>query len=253
MKFVTLNLNSIRIRKHSIDYIITKENPDIFCFQELKCEENVFPYSFFDNTEYKYFAVVGQKSYNGVAIVSKYPLENIVTDFAGNPVSHEARFVQAEVRCNDKTYTIISLYVVNGADIEDDKFKTKMAFMNALTEHMISISDRPIVIGTDFNICLRTLDACAFDENVPTSVPEREKMQEFLDRSRLYDVYRTFYPNKRQYTWWSYRHNAYVKDTGFRIDYLLSNIPFESVDIDHEFRGLSESSDHTYVVGKIQL
>ncbi len=249
MKFLTLNLNSIRVRKDSIDWLIKHEDPDIMFFQELKCSTDLFPYDFFKDTEYKHFAVIGQKSYNGVAIVSKHELHNIKTQFENNSVPDEARFISAEIFIKGTYITLISLYVVNGSDIQSSKYQGKMEFLSHLTDYVESINDRPIIVGTDFNICLKTIDAVRFDENVPTSIQEREKMQEFLDRTRLYDVYRAHYPNFRQYTWWSYRAGSFSRDVGFRIDYLLSNISFQSISINKEFRGLENGSDHTYVVG----
>ena len=97
MKFLTLNLNSIRVRKDSIDWLIKHEDPDVMFFQELKCSTDLFPYDFFKDTEYKHFAVIGQKSYNGVAIVSKHELHNIKTQFENNSVPDEARFISAEI------------------------------------------------------------------------------------------------------------------------------------------------------------
>ena len=251
MKFVTFNLNSIRSRPEALDYLIKEENPDVIFLQELKCEESVFPYSFFTDTDYKYFAINGQKRYNGVALISKYPLCNIQKDFLNNPVSEEARFVSAEVFYNDRYLTLISLYIVNGSEINHDKYHIKLKFINELTKYISSINDRPIVIGTDFNISLKEIDAAKFIEDIPTSVQERESMQAFLDQTRLYDVFRIHHPNTREYTWWSYRAGAFQRDVGFRIDYFFSNLSFSSIKINKEFRGMRRASDHTYIVGSL--
>lgn len=149
MKIASWNVNSIRARLPQVLQWIESAAPDVILFQELKCLDEAFPGSFFEDLGYN-LAIFGQKTYNGVAILSKYPIDDIRRGFKDQPNPHEARYIEG--------YTggvwVGSVYVPNGMDLGTAKFTLKMEFYDALERHLKQrlADDEPFIIGGDFNV-----------------------------------------------------------------------------------------------------
>ena len=138
IKISTWNVNSINARLENILNWLSNEKPDIVMLQEIKCQSNNFPYQYIEDLNYN-IIVNGQKSYNGVAILSKFPISNVTNNFPSNPITDEARFIQCDININDKLLNIASVYVPNGKDIGTDSFENKIIFSTQIFKFFISI------------------------------------------------------------------------------------------------------------------
>ncbi len=226
MKLCTFNVNSIRARK---DLLFTwlehrGHDLDVLCFQELKAEDVFFPWDEFQDLGFS-CAVSGQKAYNGVAICSKLPQENVVKGFGENPWDQQKRLIGAQI----KGLTLYNLYVPHGGLRNDDKFVYKQEWyarlMAFLEQH--HSPDQPLLLVGDFNVALRDEDvysAEALKDTIGTLPEEREAFTKLLSWG-LTDVFRFHHPDSRQFTWWGYMGGAIWKDAGMRIDYALCTAP----------------------------
>ena len=138
MKIVSWNVNSIKARLENVLKWIEANNPDILMIQELKCEESAFPYDAFSHLSYNY-AIAGQKTYNGVAILSKYPIDEVKTDLPNSPCPEQARFVEIGLNSPIGYMRAINVYVPNGGEVGSDKFDIKLKFLPALQDYLKSI------------------------------------------------------------------------------------------------------------------
>ena len=165
MKIASWNVNSIKARLENVLKWIEANNPDILMLQELKCEESAFPYDAFSHLSYNY-AIVGQKTYNGVAILSKYPIDEIKCDLPGSPCHDQARFVEIGFNGPFGYVRAINVYAPNGGEVGSDKFDIKLKFLPALQDYLRSIQsyEENIVIGGDFNVAPFDIDVYDFKE-----------------------------------------------------------------------------------------
>ena len=255
----TWNVNSIRTRMTSFQNWVKEKNPDIILLQELKCQKQDFPYHIIANLGYN-VELLGQKSYNGVAILSKTPIEDVVYNLPNYPDDQNARYIEALVN----NIRIASVYVPNGQEVNSEKFNYKMNFMNKLTKHaqnLLNTYDN-IIIGGDFNIAPMEKDghdSKRFKEDlILCSTQERDKMHQ-LFHCGFNDTLRTKYPyitdNKSAFTWWDYRAGSFNNNKGYRIDHLLisGSITDRYMDcgVDKNTREETKPSDHAPVWIKI--
>ena len=250
MRITTWNVNSIRARLDRAVAWVERAQPDLLCLQELKCEDHVFPRERFEALGL-HLATYGQKTYNGVGLISRSPLEDVVTDLplAGDP---QARGIAATV----DGVRVVNLYVPNGSEVGSDKYAYKLAWLDALLAWVSDNAspDDPLVICGDFNITRDDRDIYdpeAWREKVLCSTPERERLEALLDWG-LTDAFRHFDDSAGQYTWWDYRNLGFQKRQGMRIDHLLVTAPVlaraASVVIDRDERRGKGASDHAPVV-----
>lgn len=228
IKISTWNVNSVKARINHILNWLEEEKPDIVLLQELKCTTDSFPYEEIEDLGYN-VAVNGQKSYNGVAILSKFPLTDIVTNFPNNPIEDEARYIEAWVNFPTCAVMVSSVYVPNGQSIDSAKYPIKLEFLKNLTEYYKSLVNKSeaIVVGGDFNISLTEKDvynSSLLDEGILFSTKEKQQLRKFLSIG-LIDLYRMIHPesSEESYTWWDYRSGSYNKNHGMRIDYLFAS------------------------------
>lgn len=253
MKIVSWNINSIRIRLEMVKTWIHNHKPDVILFQETKVQDHDFPREFFEDLGYN-IAVFGQKSYNGVAILSKFPIEDVEINLGGEPL-HEARYIEA-VTANIR---VASVYVPNGQTVGSDKFTWKLAFLDRLYQHLKQRMawGEAFVIGGDYNIAPTDLDVYdpkGWHEEVLCTTVEREAFRRLLNLG-YYNAIRARYPTSSPteplYSWWDYRQGSFQKNRGLLIDHLLLSPQaldrLEDTGIEKEVRSHDKPSDHAPV------
>lgn len=255
MKVATWNVNSVRMRlPHLRDFLIDV-NPDVALLQELKCQTEQFPYDELADLPYNFY-IHGQKSYNGVAILSKFPADQVIDHFPNNPCQLESRFLEICGLSSIGFCRFICLYAPNGGQVASDSYQIKLKFYQAFFEYLLTkkSSDEKLIIGGDFNIAPFDIDvyspADLADETGFTLI-ERQKLRSILN-SGFEDLYRLSYPAKQEFSWWDYRSRALQHNRGRRIDFLLASSnavsDFSSCYIDHQRRLAPRPSDHAPVV-----
>ena len=243
MQICSWNINSVRVRIEQLSDFLVKFNPDIMLLQEIKCSTEVFPYSYFEDLGYN-CAVFGQKTYNGVAILSKYRIEDIITGkdvFIDDP---QARYIEAFIN----GYTIASVYVPNGKAPETESYYYKMDFLNKLTD-FVECKEK-FIIGGDFNITLTDEDVYnpkLWKDKICCTKLERATLSDLINRCEFTDCLELAKSeNKTIYTWWDYRHSSFASDHGLRLDYIFctKDINVISSNVQKNTRALERPSDH---------
>lgn len=255
LKIVTWNVNSVKIRLTHLLEFIEEHDPDIICLQELKCETDKFPYEELSHLPYNVY-IHGQKSYNGVAILSKIPADEIKTDFVDNPISEQSRFIEGAFSTAIGYARVISLYAPNGGEVGVEKFTLKLDFYDALINYLQSVKsfEEKLFICSDFNVAPFDIDvynAIDLRESLCCSYEERKKIRVLLN-SGFVDNYRVINPDKQEFTWWDYRAGAFEQNKGLRIDSIIStsNAIADLTDclIDYKTREKPKPSDHAPVI-----
>ncbi|HEX2546741.1 MAG TPA: exodeoxyribonuclease III [Ramlibacter sp.] len=224
MKLTTWNVNSLTARlQHVLDW--TKSNPvDVLCLQELKLTDDKFPLDALRAAGYEHCAVFGQKTYNGVAVLSRYPLRDVVKNVNGF-VDEHSRLLTATVETPAGDVRVVNGYFVNGQEPGSQKFSYKMAWLGGLREHLrqeVAQHERTVLLG-DFNIAPEDRDS--FDpeglrDTIHHTREEREHFQGLLSLG-FTDSFRLFEQPDKSFSWWDYRMLGYQKNRGLRIDHIL--------------------------------
>ena len=249
MKLASWNVNSINLRKEKVLNWITSQNIDVLGLQEIKCEEDKFPKEFFLEKNF-HVEIIGQKSYNGVAIISKYPIRVLnkhLPEFTEE--IPQARYLEVEI----KGYIFCSIYVPNGNPLNSEKFEYKIEWLDALILHAKKLLEFeiPVILAGDFNIIPEEIDC--WDENVwqndALATPEIRKKFRIIKNLGFFDSYRLVNKNKIEWSFWDYQNGSWNKDHGIRIDHLLINSygadKIKDCQIDRSLRGENKPSDHT--------
>lgn len=256
MIIATYNVNSVNARLDNLSDWIKKNNPDVLMLQEIKSEFNTFPFFELKTLGYD-VRILGQKSYNGVALLSRHKLEITAEGLPGFE-DENARYLEASLRIDNKDFRVASVYLPNGNppyNNPDDKSKYlyKLQWMEALykrAQQLLSLRV-PTILGGDFNVILRdddVYDPEAFRHNALATdeVRDRLKAIEYLG---FYDAFRTLHPKKNGYTFWDYSGGAFQNDNGMRIDYLFLSPDavdlLQSCEVDKAPRAGIKPSDHT--------
>ncbi len=251
MKLATWNVNSIRAREARVKAWLTQAAPDVVCLQEIKVEAAGFPMALFHDLGYQ-VELVGQKSYNGVAIAARSPLTDVVVGMGDGVDDDQARFLAATV----DGVRVVSLYVPNGQALGSDKYAYKLAWLARLRAWLDRHADpgQPLALCGDWNVAPTDLDVhdpAAWAGQIHCSPPERAAVAAVADWG-LRDTFRTLHPDARTWSWWDYRGVAFFKDQGLRIDYHLVSAPLAArltaCAIDREARKGRDASDHAPVV-----
>ena len=244
------NVNSVRARIENILIYLKSSKPDILMMQEIKTEEKNFPFKELKNAGYNSY-VLGQKSYNGVAFLSKKKIENIELNYF-NDEHKQARVLVGNIKIKAKTIKLIIIYVPNGNPIETDKYAYKKNWLNLLINKLKkTISDyNNIIIGGDFNIIPDQIDVYdyrKYENDALFKLEIRKKFREIINLG-FQDIYRYFNKDKQDYTFWYYMADAWQKNHGMRIDHflvsnnLLNNI--KNININKKPRSKLKPSDH---------
>ncbi len=251
MKIISWNVNSVRARISNILDYIREAKPDVLLLQEIKCQDENFPYDEFKKNGYNSF-VFGQKSYNGVAIISKIEVIKINKEFIKDDLK-QSRIITGEIELKKKRIELINIYVPNGNPVETEKYEYKKEWLRRFVQNVkkkLSKNSNLLIAG-DFNIIPEEIDVYDFQryENDALGKLEiRKKFRELLNLG-FKDVYRLKNKLKQEYTFWDYFAGSWQKNYGMRIDhFLLSNNLIEnifSININKKPRAKVKPSDHT--------
>ncbi len=245
------NVNSVRARIENIKSYLLKYKPDILMMQEIKTEDLNFPYDDFSSMDYESH-VFGQKSYNGVAIISKGKLKNIRKDLIKDKLK-QSRIISAEMEFKKKNIQLINIYTPNGNPVDTEKYDYKKKWLNDLIKQLKNLSkkNQNIILAGDFNIIPSAEDVYnpkSFEDDALFRLEIRKKLREIINLG-FNDVYRHFNETKEGYTFWDYMRGAWQKNNGMRIDhFLVSNSlidKIKSININKDPRGREKPSDHT--------
>jgi exodeoxyribonuclease-3 len=259
MKIATWNINGIRARFESAIAWAKDARPDILCLQELKSEDAGFPHELFGELGYN-IAVSGQKSFNGVALLSRLPLEDVSRGLAGDGSDAQARFIEAVVSVNGRALRVVSLYLPNGNPPGSDKFVYKLAWIERLAAYASArlADEEAFVLAGDFNVIPEPADA-RFPDNWRRDAlyqPESRVAFRRLINLGLTDAVRACEGGPGPFTFWDYQAGAWQKDNGIRIDHVLLSPRaadrLVGVAVDKRTRDWDKPSDHVPVIVELR-
>lgn len=249
-KVASWNLNSVRSRLIHVTAWLKAREPDVLLLQELKGTE--FPFEAFKSLGYESVAVT-QKAYNGVAILSRHPVETIAKALVGDDSDSHARFLEVII----SGIRIVNIYAPNGNPVGSDKFAYKLAWMDRLTQQMIrwKQDDVPTLIGGDFNVIPEDIDChkpSSWEHDALFQPEPRARYRAMLGMGYT-DAFRSLHPNEEgQFTFWDYFRQAFRNNRGIRIDHFLLSPTLadrlESCEIDKGPRAQEKPSDHTPII-----
>jgi len=250
MKIASWNVNSIRARIDHVTAWIKLQQPDVLLLQELKATE--FPALVFQALGYESVAVT-QKSYNGVAVLSRHPIETINTTLAGDETDSHARYLELTI----EGIRIVNIYLPNGNPVGTEKFAYKLAWMDRLLEKMSAWrkEDLPVLVGGDFNVIPEDIDCHKPSSWIRDALfqPEPRSRYRTLLHLGYTDAFRSLHPGETgQFTFWDYFRQAFEHNRGIRIDHFLLSSKLadrlQSCVIDRGPRAQERPSDHTPIM-----
>jgi len=252
----TWNVNSIKARLPRVVEWLDSAKPDVACLQELKCIDDNFPRMEIENLGYE-IATHGQKTYNGVAILSRHGLEDVAPRLPGDETDAQARYIEATV----KGVRVASIYLPNGNPIGGEKFDYKLAWMARLRERAraLIVEERPVVLAGDYNVIPQDEDCHDPKAWAGDALFQPESRAAFRRLLHLgyTEAYRDRHPRRQEYSFWDYQGGAWQKDHGIRIDHLLLSPQaadrLTEARIDKGPRGKEKASDHTPVLATLEL
>ncbi len=251
MKLATWNVNSVRARMPRLLPWLEARRPDVLCLQELKCVDEDFPRAEIEALGYR-VETFGQKTYNGVAILSLQPMTDVVRWKPAGAGAADSRVIAATIG----DLRVIDAYVVNGQEVGSAKYAFKLDWLAQLHAWLKATADvkRPLVVTGDFNITFDDRDVYDPEEwrdQIFCSAPERAALAAFVDLG-LVDVFRRFHEEGGHYTWWDFRTRGFQRKQGLRIDHLLVSEAVRDrasgVEIDLAAREGENPSDHAPVI-----
>ena len=255
MKIASWNVNSLKVRLPHVLEWLANYQPDVLCLQETKQEDINFPATALIEAGYQN-VFSGQKTYNGVAILSKQPLQDITYGIP-NFDDPQKRVLAATVN----GVRIVDVYIPNGQSVDSDKYQYKLAWLQALTAWLAEeIKTHPkLALLGDYNIAPDDRDVhdpAAWEGQVLCTGPERDAFQA-LQALGLQDSFRLFEQAEKTYSWWDYRMNGFRRNLGMRIDHILLTAPLaavcKSVIIDKQARKAERPSDHAPVLAELAI
>ena len=260
MRIATWNVNSIKQRLENVLAWIRDRQPDILCLQEIKCVDEAFPREAFEEAGYN-VAVHGQKAFNGVALLSKLPLDEVSTGLPGGDDDAQARFIEGTVSTKDGVLRVASLYLPNGNPVGTEKYPYKLAWMDRLKAFAAERLGReePFVLAGDYNVIPEPRDVYAPERWVDDALfrlETRRKFRELLHLG-LTDAFRACHAEPNRYSFWDYTSGAFQKNWGLRIDHILLSPQaadrLAAADIDKAPRGWEKPSDHVPVWADLRI
>ena len=245
------NVNSVRARIENIKEYIKKFSPDVIMMQEIKTPNETYPYDDIKSLKYENY-VYGQKSYNGVAIISKKKLSNIETDIFKD-INKQSRIISAELKHKNKNINLINIYTPNGNPVDTEKYDYKIYWLDNFIKKIKSLSkqNENIIIAGDFNIIPSAEDVHNpknYENDALFRLEIRKKLRELVNLG-FHDAFRHLHPEKEGYTFWDYTSGAWQKNNGMRIDHFLVSSSLidkvNNVKVNKFPRGRQKPSDHT--------
>ena len=259
MRIATWNVNSVRTRLDQVLAWLAAERPEVLCLQETKVADELFPLEPFRALGYE-AAISGQKAYNGVAILSRLPIEDVQVGFAAllpdDPeapgLGEQKRVISAQIA----GLRVLNLYVPNGSSLRSEKYAYKLEWLACLKRYLDAqeTQGEPLVMVGDFNIALEARDIhdpARLNGGIMASEPERQALQAALGE-RLEDGFRLFEPESGHWSWWDYRTAGWETGRGWRIDHIYLDAELRDqalgCTIDAPMRGNPQPSDHAPVI-----
>ena len=254
MKIATWNVNSIRMRVNAAVAWLKEAEPDVVVLQELKCTDDQFPREPFEDLGYN-CAVHGQKTYNGVAILAKRPLEDVTPGLPGGDGDDHARYIEAVVTGKHGAIRVASIYAPNGNPIGTDKFRFKLSWMERLEARAKDLLklEEPLALMGDFNVIPEDIDCYDPKAWMKDALfqPESRASLRRIEYLGYTDAFRACHAETHQYTFWDYQAGAWQKDHGIRIDHILLSPQaadrLKACKIDKHVRDREKPSDHVPV------
>ena len=253
MKLATFNINGIKARIDALPAWLASANPDAVCLQEIKSVDEAFPRDLFEGMGYR-VETHGQKGFNGVAILSKLPLEDVTRGLPGDPNDDQARWIEAVV-IGTKAVRLCGLYLPNGNPAPGPKYDYKLAWMarmEARARALLALEE-PFVMAGDYNVIPQAEDAAkplAWLEDALFLPQTRDAYRRILNLG-FTEAFHTRHPEPGHYSFWDYQAGAWARNNGIRIDHMLLSPQaadlLRDVQIDKEIRAGEKPSDHVPV------
>jgi exodeoxyribonuclease-3 len=254
MKIATWNVNSIKARLEAAKQWISETAPDVVCMQEIKCVDDAFPRLEFEDMGYN-CAVHGQKSYNGVAILSKRPMEDVSPRLPGGNGDDHARYIEAVIAGDKGAVRVASIYAPNGNPIGTEKFTYKLRWHARLADHAKELlpAEEPVVLMGDYNVIPAPEDVYEPKNWLTDALyqPQSRAALRQLENLGYTDAIRACHAEPHLYTFWDYTAGCWQKDRGIRIDHIF--LSPQAADrlvtsgINKHMRGRERPSDHVPV------
>lgn len=260
MQIATFNVNSIKARLPAVLQWLDEAKPDVACLQEIKTVDEDFPAMEFEERGYTVITH-GQKSYNGVAILSNLPIEVHKAQLPGDENDEQARYLEALIMGEREAFRVASIYLPNGNPAPGPKYDYKLDWMKRLRVHVQGLLalEEPLILAGDYNVIPTPQDVhdpVAWQGDALFR-PETHAAFQALMNLGLYSAYEQKDGRPHEYTFWDYQAGAWPKNNGIRIDHLLCSAQaadkLSDVRIDKEVRGRERPSDHVPVVGTFDL
>ena len=260
MRIATWNINGVKARLDALTRWLEESSPDVVCLQEIKSVDEAFPGEAVERLGYN-VATHGQKGFNGVALLSKRPLEDVTCRLPGDDGDDHARFIEATISTDTGAVRVASLYLPNGNPVDTEKFPYKLAWMDRLLAHAEGLlaNDEPIVLAGDYNVIPEPADARYPDRWTDDALFQPESRQRYRALVNLgyCDALRAVDASDGLYTFWDYQAGAWQKNNGIRIDHvMLSPVAADrlsAVAIEKHTRAWAKPSDHVPVVVTLDL
>lgn len=256
MKIATWNVNSIAIRLEAVLNWLAATETDVVCLQETKCVDEKFPLAEFNQAGFN-AAFMGQKSYNGVAIISRLPIADVQYNFPDDVDDAPKRLIAATIN----NIRIVNTYIPNGTELGTDKFTFKLDWIQRLRKLFDATcpTDSDVLLCGDFNVAPDERDvwsAAAWEGKLHFTKTERAAIH-YVKQWGFVDIFRQINGDEKLFSWWNYREGAFPKNQGLRIDHIWTSKSLAEKCggcwIDKEPRGWERPSDHTPVVAKFEV
>lgn len=260
LKIATWNINGIKARIERLQDWLKQAEPDIVCLQEIKSVDENFPSSLFEDMNYN-VAVHGQKSFNGVAILSKLPFDEVLPRLPGDEADEQARYLEAVISVPSGALRVASIYLPNGNPVDTEKYPYKLAWMDRLANHARDLlgNEEIVVLAGDYNVIPEPGDVHNPEAWVGDALFRPETAEKFrsLVHLGLIDALRASSGEDGLYTFWDYQAGAWPKNNGIRIDHLLLSPEAADklvrCDIDKHTRSWERPSDHVPIWIELDL
>ncbi|MDX5358739.1 MAG: exodeoxyribonuclease III [Rhodobacterales bacterium] len=254
MRIYTFNINGIKARFEALTRWLGEERPDVVLLQEIKTVDEGFPRQHFEDMGYR-VETHGQKSFNGVAILSRLPLEDVSRGLPGDDADEQARWIEATVMGEARAVKVVGLYLPNGNPAPGPKFDYKLGWMERMRARAAELlkGEEPVVLAGDYNVIPQPEDAAKPEAWVDDALFRPESRAAFRKILALgyYDAFRLKVQGPGQYSFWDYQAGAWERNNGIRIDHLLLSPQaadiLEDVGIEKAERGRDKPSDHVPV------
>ncbi len=260
LRIATWNVNSIKTRLDAACDWIKRAAPDVVCLQEIKCETQSFPAQAFEDLGYNVVAH-GQKSYNGVALLSKWPMDDIITALPGDEADTQARYIEGVVLAGSGVVRVASIYLPNGNPVDTEKYSYKLGWLARLKAHARHLLEyeEALVLAGDYNVIPQPEDVynpASWVDDALFKLDTRRAYREILNLG-LTDAFRAVDNSPKRYTFWDYQAGAWQKNNGLRIDHLLlspeSAARLLACHVDKSPRSGEKPSDHTPIWADLRI